>query len=70
MKEEVEVEEVEEKYPPPGNLKGLEASNTGWGIKMVRQDDDKAVVKIYCKSEARDWYTLTVRLPKDKLKLA
>jgi hypothetical protein len=59
----------EEEYPPPSTIDGLEISNTGWRIKMVRQDDDKVVVKIYCKSEARDWYTLTVRLPKDKLKL-
>ena len=59
----------EAQSPPPSDLKEVEISKTGWTLKMLRHEDDKVVVKISCKSKERDWYSLIVRIPKNKLKL-
>jgi len=66
---EEDQEEEEFPYPPPKTLEELEAKNTGWEIKLVRQEEDKIVVRISCRSTNWDWYSLTVGIPKSKFKI-
>ena len=68
----ITTEEIEEKeeipYPPPITLDGVEIRDTGWRISMVEQNDSTVKVKIYCRSNNMEWYSLTVKIPKNKLK--
>ncbi len=69
QKEKTSTDIEEYPYPPPTTLEGLEIKKTGWSVQLVRQDEKYAYVKISCSSRARDWYTLKMKIPKNKLKI-
>jgi len=70
---EIQVLPIEEDesspYPPPTTLEGLAVKKTGWEVKMLEQDDSSVIVKIACRSETREWYSLRARISKKQLKL-
>jgi hypothetical protein len=53
---------------PPITLEFKTIRKEGWSIKLLGQNEKEAVVKIYCTSEEFDWYSMTARIPKSKLK--
>ena len=40
----------------------------GWSIKLLKQDDRNVAVVIYCSSEDYEWYSMTAKIQKNKLK--
>ena len=71
MQEENNKETAKEKSKrrmAPQTLEDKEAKSTGWRVSFKEQDDKSVVVQIACPSIDRDWYRITARIPKSKLK--
>ena len=53
--------------PSPPFLEG-EISDTGWEVKMTRQDDTRVWFRVYCKDEDREWFKIDIRCSKKKFR--
>jgi hypothetical protein len=45
-----------------------EVSETGWEVKLVKQDKTSLIFKVFCRDEEREWFQLIVKCPKKKFK--
>jgi hypothetical protein len=62
--EEEETRRVETQAPC---LEG-EVKETGWEVRLVKQDESKVWFRVYCMDEERDWFKLLVKCPKSKFR--